>query len=313
MDNFMFSINATMPVFFTMLLGMFFKKIGLFDDIFVSRINKFVFTAALPALLFRDISGVDFTDVWDGKMVGFCFLATVISIVISMAVSCLFDKKIQGEFIQASYRSSAAILGIAFIQNIYGKSEMTSLMIIASVPVYNIMAVVVLSFFKPDRGKMDKALIKKTAKGIITNPIILGIAAGMVWSLLKIPRPVILQKTIANLAALATPLGLMAMGGSIKLKQAFSSPGTTVVCTGMKLFGYVAVFLPAAVYMGFTMEKLVAILVMLGSPTTVSSFVMARNMGHEGQFSSGIIMMTTLFSALTLTAALYILKSMGLI
>ena len=226
MDNFMFSINATMPVFFTMLLGMFFKKIGLFDDIFVSRINKFVFTAALPALLFRDISGVDFTDVWDGKMVGFCFLATVISIVISMAVSCLFDKKIQGEFIQASYRSSAAILGIAFIQNIYGKSEMTSLMIIASVPVYNIMAVVVLSFFKPDRGKMDKALIKKTAKGIITNPIILGIAAGMVWSLLKIPRPVILQKTIANLAALATPLGLMAMGGSIKLiRGSFSSGG----------------------------------------------------------------------------------------
>lgn len=313
MDNFIFSVNATMPVFLTMVLGMFFKRIGLFDDTFVSRINKFVFTAALPALLFRDLSGVDFTAVWDGKMVGFCFLVTIVCILVSIGISCFVDKKIQGEFIQASYRSSAAILGIAFIQNIYGTTELTSLMVIACVPMYNAMAVVVLSLFKPDRGKLDGKLIRKTAKGIITNPIILGIAAGTAWSLLRLPQPVIMEKTIENLSVLATPLGLMAMGGSIQLKQAFSRPGTTAVSVAMKLCGYVIIFLPIAVHMGFTTEKLVAILIMLGSSTTVSSFVMARNMGHDGQFTSGVVMMTTLLSALTLTAELFILRSMGLI
>lgn len=313
MDNFIFSVNATMPVFFTMILGMFFRKAGLFDDTFVSRMNKFVFSAALPALLFHDISGVDFRSVWDGKMVGFCFFATIVSILISIGISCFVDKKIQGEFIQASYRSSAAILGIAFIQNIYGTSEMTSLMIISSVPVYNAMAVAVLALFKPDRGRMDGRLLKQTGKGIITNPIILGIAAGMVWSLLRIPQPVILQKTVENLSVLATPLGLMAMGGSIQLKQAFSKPAATAVSIVMKLCGYVIIFLPIAVHMGFTREKLVAILIMLGSSTTVSSFVMARNMGHDGQFTSGVVMMTTLLSALTLTVELFILKTMGLI
>ena len=65
--------------------------------------------------------------------------------------------------------------------------------------------------------------------------------------------------------------------------------------------------------LGFRNEQLIAILVMLGSATTVSSFVMARNMGHEGTLSSGVIMMTTLLSAFTLTMWLDVLRSFGLV
>ena len=52
MENLIFCLNATIPIFLTLMLGLFFRKIGLFDDTFVSRLNKFVFNAALPALCF---------------------------------------------------------------------------------------------------------------------------------------------------------------------------------------------------------------------------------------------------------------------
>ena len=81
----------------------------------------------------------------------------------------------------------------------------------------------------------------------------------------------------------------------------------------MKLIGFCAIFLPVAAMLGFRNEQLIAILVMLGSATTVSSFVMARNMGHEGTLSSGVIMMTTLLSAFTLTMWLDVLRSFGLV
>ena len=71
-------------------------------------------------------------------------------------------------------------MGIAIIQNIYGNAGMAPLMIIGTVPLYNVMAVVILSILKPERGKVDKALLLKTGKGIVTNPIILGILAGMI-------------------------------------------------------------------------------------------------------------------------------------
>ena len=253
----------------------------------LSKMNKFVFVAALPVLLFEDISTTDLRKAWDTSFVIFCFLATLLSILFSIAVSYrLKDRSIQGEFVQASYRSSAAILGIAFIQNIYGNSGMAPLMIVATVPLYNIIAVIVLSLMKPKRGILRKELILQTGRDILCNPIILGIGAGMLWSLLRIPQPVILQKSLH------------------KRKPA-------LICSFMKLILFVAIFLPIAVSLGFVNDKLVAILVMLGSATTVSCYIMARNMGHEGTLSSSVVMMTTLGSAFTLTMWLYILKSLG--
>ncbi len=314
MENLIFSLNATLPIFLTMMLGWFFRCIGLMDEAFIKKMNKFVFNAALPVLVFQDLATVDFFEVWDTKFVLFCFLATLISILGVTAFSYLWkDRTVQGEFIQASYRSSAAILGIAFIQNIYGDAGMAPLMIIGTVPLYNVMAVVVLSVMKPERGKMDRNLILKTLKGIVTNPIILGIVSGMLWSVLKLPMPVILEKTVKNVAVLASPLGLMAMGASFELKQAGTKLKPALTASAIKLVLLAAVFLPVAVVLGFREEKLVAILVMLGSATTVSCYIMAKNMGHEGTLTSSTVMLTTLLSAFTLTGWLYLLKALVLI
>ena len=219
----------------------------------------------------------------------------------------------KGEFIQASYRSSAALLGIAFIQNIYGDAGLAPLMIIGSVPLYNMMAVAVLSFFQPEQRKRDKLLWKKTLKGIVTNPIIIGIAAGLFWSALRIPMPYVIEKTVSNIGAVATPLGLMALGASFDVQKALGKIKPVIAACMLKLVGFTAVFLPFAVMLGFRREELIAILVMLGSATTVSCYVMAKNMGHEGTLTSGVVMLTTVFSAFTLTGWLFILKSMNLV
>ena len=314
MENLVFCLNVTVPIFLTLLLGYFFRKIGLFDDAFVSRMNKFVFVVPLPVLLFQDIARINIYEAWDFRMVAFCFSITSVSIIISVFLSrFLHPSDIRGEFIQASYRSSAAILGIAIIQNLYGNAGMAPLMIIASVPLYNVMAVVILSIFKPGQGKLNDVVLKRTLKGIITNPIILGIAAGTFWSLLRLPFPKILDSTVGNLAKTATPLGLMAMGGSLRFGKAFSRLKASVACTFMKLVGYEALFLPLAIRCGFTQDKLVSIIIMLGSASTVTCFVMAKNMDHEGSFSSGVVLLTTVFSAFTLTLWLFICKNLGLI
>lgn len=314
MNNLLFSLNATMPIFLTMIVGWFLKRVGSIDEAFVNRLNKFVFKVALPVLLFEDLAEVDFFEVWDTKFVIFCFCVTLICILAVALISFLWkERSIQGEFIQAAYRSSAAILGIAFMQNIYGNSGMAPLMIFATVPLYNVMAVIVLSVMKPVREPLSKKVVLDTCKGILTNPIILGIAAGMVWSLLKIPMPAILTKTVHNVAVLATPLGLISMGGAFEFKNVSRHMVPSVAAAFIKLVLLAAVFLPAAVWLGFTNEKLIAILVMLGSATTVSCYIMAKNMGHEGILTSNTVMLTTLCSAFTLTAWLFLLKTFGFI
>lgn len=314
MENLIFSLNATIPIFLMMVLGVFFRKTGLLKENMINGLNQFVFKATLPVLLFGDLAKQDFAQAWNGKFVAFCFVVTLVSIsLVALMSMALKDKSQRGEFIQGAYRSSAAILGIAFITNIYGNSGMAPLMIIGSVPLYNIMAVVVLSFTKPGQNGMSPELIKKTLKGIATNPIILGILAGALWSVLRLPMPTILTKTVSSLGGLTTSLGLMAMGAAFNWSEAKSGMGPAFAASFMKLIGLCTLFLPVAVLLGFREAELIAILVMLGSSTTVSSYVMARNMGHSGVLSSSIVAITTLGSAFSLTFWLYVLKTLALI
>ncbi len=316
MENLIFSLNSTMPVFIMMLLGAFLKHIRLFDDAFASKMNKFVFLIPLPCLLFSQLSEIDFKAAWNTRFVTFCFVSTAICILIAFVLS-LFIKNnaLRGEFVQASYRSSAALLGIAFIQNIYGNAGFAPLMIIGSVPLYNIMAVVVLSITSPQSSstKIDKTILKKTALGIITNPIMIGIALGLLWSALKLPVPYVMNKAISSIGNVATPMGLMAMGASLDFKKAFGHMRPTLCATFMKLIGFAAITLPFAIWLGFRNAELVAILIMLTSATTVSSFVMAKNMGHEGTLTASTVMLTTLLSAFTVTFWLFLLRSACLI
>lgn len=314
MEDLIFSLNATIPLFLTMVLGLLFRKMKLFNDSFLDGMNSFVFKVALPAALFNDLAGEDFFEIWDIKFVLFCFVVTLICISVSIVLAkCMKLGDETGEFAQASYRSSAGIMGIAFMENIYGNAGMAPLMIAAAVPLYNIMAVVILSIFKPNGGRLSKDTVIKTLKGIVTNPIILGIIIGMLWSILKLPRPGIMMKTVKYLANVSTPLGLMAVGASFEIGSVMGRLKPALIASSCKLVIWCAIFIPAAVMLGFTHEKLLAILVMLGSPTTVSCFIMAKNMGHKGTLTTNAVMITTLLSAFTLTGWVYLLRVMGLV
>ena len=243
LDDLRFSLNATMPVFLMMVFGYICRRIGLLDEHTTSKVNRFTFRTLLPALLFADLSKADFRTVWDSKFVLFCVCVTLLSILTAGAYSLLHkDKAERGEIIQASYRSSAAVLGIAFVRNIYGDSLMAALMVLGTVPLYNIAAVTVLSLTSPEKkdgGRRSLAL--STVKGIATNPIILGIVVGMAWSLLRIPQPVILERSVSYLANMATPLSLIALGASFRTSEAKGRVRVTVGIAFIKLVLFCAV------------------------------------------------------------------------
>ena len=160
MENLIFSLNATLPIFLLMVLGYVFNKLHIIDEKAASWMNKFVFKVALPVLLFEDLAEQDFAGTWNGRFVLFCFLVTLLSILVITLISKLIikNKAERGEFIQGSYRSSAALLGIAFIHNIYGTGStgMAPLMIIGSVPIYNIFAVIILMLTAPKSAVLGR-------------------------------------------------------------------------------------------------------------------------------------------------------------
>jgi len=109
---------------------------------------------------------------------------------------------------------------------------------------------------------------------------------------------------------MASPLALIALGASFEICDVKEKWKEIMGVTCTKLLLWCMIFLPVAIYVGFRDEKLVAILVMLGSATTSSCFIMSKNMGHRGVISSCSVMVTTLLSSFTLTMWLFILKSL---
>lgn len=312
MENLIFSLNATLPVFLVMVAGGILGKLGFLPKEFCKASDKLTFKVTLPIMLFLDMADVDMAHDFEPKFVLFCFGATLISILVIWALARTFmrDKTIIGEFVQASYRSSAAVLGVAFIQNIYGDAGMAPLMILGSVPLFNIFAVLILMIESPQE-QHEAPRPAQLFYGVITNPILLGIIAGTIFSLLPVELPVIAEKTLDSLASLTTPLALLSIGASFEGPKALKKAGPTLVAALIKTVGLSAIFIPCALALGFREKELIALLIMLGSPTTPSSYVMAKNMGHEGVLTASAIAATTLLSALTLTGWIFILHGGG--
>lgn len=316
MDNLVFSLNATIPLFLVMVVGYILRRIKFIDEPFVKSLNQFNYTVTLPVLLFQDMSEADFYTEWDFKYVAFCFLGTLCCYLIILAITLLFvkDKSIRGEFLQASYRGSAAVLGMAFIANIYDTSSAaTPLMILGTVPLYNVLAVITLSLLGPNSEGLTKKAIKNTLIGILKNPILWGIFLGMIPALLRIQYPVMIDKTLSLIARLASPLALIGLGAGFEGKKAIAKIKPTIACAFIRLFAQPLIFLPIAALLGFSGEKMVALLIMLGAPTTASCYIMAKNMGHEGVLTSSVVVATTFFSSVSLTLWLFLLKTFGLI
>ena len=230
----------------------------------------------LPILLFRDIAQGRITEQFDPVFFFFCAGATTVYFFAVWIGASLFlkDKSMVGAFTQGAFRGSQAILGVAFVQNL------------------------VLTVTAPDAQQADhRGLVGKTLRGIITNPIILGIFAGLPFSLLAIDFPPMLDKGLSMLGNCATPMALLSIGAGFEGAKAIKKLGPTCAAVFIKLVLLSAIFLPMGVALGFREQTLVAIVILCG----------------DHVLSSSIIVLSTALSAVTLTLTLFILRSMALI
>ena len=316
LENFIYSINVTLPIFLVMVIGYILEQTGMLNDNFVTVANRFNFKVTLPFMLFKDISRVDIRAVFDIRYVLFCALVSTACFWLIWGGTKLFvkDKSIRGAFVQASFRGSAAVMGLAFIQNIYGESAMGPLMIVSAVPLYNIFSVLVLTFESNEAESLNKKeKIKQAFINIAKNPIIISILLGLIVGLIGIDFSELIDKTVNSVSQMATPLALITIGAGFEGRKALAKMKPTIAAAMIKLVIQPLLFLPVAAWMGFAGEKIIAILIMLSSPTTPSCYIMAKSMHNDEVLTASVVVVTTLLGAVTLTMWIFVLKTVGLI
>jgi malate permease and related proteins len=306
------TLAATGPIFFLILLGIVLKRFGLMDDRFIAMSSRLVFTVCLPVLLFTTIIKIDLSKTLDWSLVGFSLAATIGAFLLSWLVAMLWvnPRSDRGVFVQGAFRGNLAVIGIALAASAYGESGLAiaSLLMAAMTILYNILAVIVLSFYA-DAGSFSW---RSTLKGIAGNPLILSIVAALIVAALRIPLPDVAINTGSYLGSMALPLAVLGSGAGLSLSALTDSSYATGLCLALKLAVIPLVFTVLAWWLGFEGSTLGVVFLLLASPTAAASFVMAQSMGGNATLAANIVMTTTLGSIVTTSVGLFVLKASGI-
>ncbi len=315
MDNILFSLGVVLPLFLTMATGYLLRRLRLADEHFFSVANNVCFKALLPLMIFDNLYSSDLTSVLDIKLILFCVITVFALAVLLMFIVPLFikDNSRRGVMIQGMFRSNFLLFGVPLVRSLSGEDgvALVSMLIVVIIPLFNAMAVVSLALFQTENGK--RYSVWGVVKSIITNPLIISsaIAVGAVLAGVKLPD--FLSKTISSIAGIATPLSLIVLGGEFNAGNVKNYIGDTLIAVLVKLAVVPAVMLPLAISFGFRETALCAVLTLFASPVAVSSYVMAKTGGGDGDLAANLVIFSTLFSSVSIFFIVLILRSLGFI
>lgn len=312
MENFILSFNVVTPLFIIMSLGYYLKYIKLLDKQTLNVMNSVCFKVFLPILLFFNIYQSDVKSSFNINLITF----SVSSIVILFIVLCFLipkiekDNKKRGVMIQGIFRSNFVIFGMPIATSIYGEGNIgtTALLIAVIVPLFNLLSVISLELFRD--GEIN---LKKILKGIITNPLIIASAIGILFVTLNITLPKFIEKSVSDIAKIATPLSLILLGGSFSFSHIKEYLNHTIIIVFNKLIFVPLIFIPIAIKLGFRGIELLTILLIFAAPVAVSTFQMSKQMDGDSILAEQSIVFTCLFCIPTVFLWILTLKQLSLI
>lgn len=312
MENLILSFNVVAPLFFMMVLGYFLKYIKMYDQHTLDIMNKLVFKVFLPVLLFYNVYTTDLGEAVDIKLILYAASGVLILFLLLVLIVPRLEKENpkRGVLIQGVFRSNFVIFGIPVATSIYGEGNVgtTAMLIATIVPLFNVLAVISLEIFRESQIN-----VKKIAKGVITNPLIIAAVIGIIFLLIGIQLPIAVLSTVKDVSKMATPLGLILLGASFSFSDVKKYLNETIIIVIVKLVLVPAIMVPLSVYLGFRGIALLTLTIIYGAPTGVSTFQMAKQMDGDSDLAAQLIVFTSFFCIITMFIWIYILKSMAFI
>ncbi|MDD3243438.1 MAG: AEC family transporter [Eubacteriales bacterium] len=316
MSDLLFSLEAVIPLFAAVFLGYFLRVKNMIGDQFINGANRLTFKVVLPLLIFYNIISNDFTGAVNMKLIGFAIGGVLAAFLLALVLVPLLikDNTQRGVVIQCIFRSNFLLFGLPLVKNLFGEDGTlaVSMLIAIIVPIFNALAVVALSIFSKKNQTGKKQNWKAILLDIIKNPLIIASVCGFLVGLLPFSLPNFLLKSIKDISAMATPLALLALGGTFRFESARTNLKAILIAVSGRVLIVPGIMLTAAVLCGFRGAELGALTALFASPVAVSSYVMAVNAEGDGQLAAHLVVFTTVASALTIFGFVYFMKALNL-
>ena len=281
---------------------------------FMNKLNKVVFRAFFPLLMFNNMYQLkrDFSlnlTLVATAVLSVLFLQALLLLVVPRLVK---ENPRRGVIIQAIYRSNFVLFGIPLAANLFGDdgSALASMMVAIVIPVYNVTAVIILEMFRGDGGKTNPLVL---VRNVCTNPLILGAAVGLVFFALRIKLPSSVEGPVSQFAGMTTPLALFVLGGTLHFSAIRGNLKYIVPSMTLKLALLPLLITALATVLGFSNVERFVIFEMYATPVATASYSMAQNMGGDGELAGQFVVLSTAASVVTIFLWVYLFTSIGFI
>jgi malate permease and related proteins len=294
-------VNTIVPVFLVILLGYFLHAKELLPAPIVGPLNRLVFYLAIPAMIFREISRVSFSAYFSASMLVGTLAPILMVFLLGLVVLRLLKipAPFAGTFLQSSQHGNLGYIGLAVAYYLLGADGLTAASILAGfmMLLQNFLSVLGLEIFYqgPERKHKTWFLIKK----VVGNPVVLSALAGILFSVLRIPLPIIADRGLKIISDMSLPLALLIIGGSLSFGLIRSHLKLAVGAGILKLLFLPALGLLLCEGLRVPTAQFLPGLILLGSPTATVTYVMASEMQGSTDLASAAVTMNTLASCLT--------------
>lgn len=331
------AFNAVVPIILIVLLGYFLRQKQFLSDDFLRIGNKLVFRVLLPVLLFMNVYNIpSFSSIrWDIVLycVGITFLLFGVGLAVALVGTPVPQRR--GVILQCCFRSNFALIGLPLAAAV-GNDEavaLVSVLFAFTIPLFNTLAVIALTMFLP-QGDKKSSSIGGILLSVVRNPLIIGVALGLVVLLAReLQRSFcgevvfrlsedlpFLHSFLTSVKSAATPLGLLVMGGQFDFSATKAMKREILIGTLARLvlapligvgLGIVLSQFTNLLHLG--QNDYPALVALYGTPTAVSSAIMAGEMDNDQQLAVQLVVWTSIGSVFTVFAMICALMAMGLL
>ncbi len=297
------TLGGIYPILFLILSGFVLAKIQFLGESFIADLNKLAYWVVFPAFLFISIARAEIVP-------GFLWSALLILFFVSITVGCLgfFSAKLMGKsnadcasIAQCSFRANNAFFGLPVIVfSLPDASEHLKLAVLALVPVtiiFNVLSVLTFVFAS---GREVAGSFLVAAKSLIFHPLLLSSAAGLLVASLQIPFPMVVGKPLELLGAVALPVALLCIGGTLSEFRLRTGTLEALLPVTYKLAVAPAVTWLFCILLGLDNPETLILVVYAACPTAASAYTLASQMGGNTSLTSACIALSTIFSVVPL-------------
>lgn len=310
----MIIVDTLAPVLVIIVLGAVLAHWKFLGETFLADLNKLAFWIALPALIFESVADAGTPGAQTGLLLTVT-LGTTLVVFGGTWIGCRIagvPRETLGSFVQAAFRGNLAYIGVpvlAYAFATYPEGEAgghlaTALLVMAPMmALYNVLAVIALQ--SEQHQTISLATIRLVGITLIRNPLIIASIAGLLFSVMDIPLPQFVQRSLAAVGGAAVPVSLLCIGGALVSMSLVGNRKSITAASLIKVVLSPLIAWALALGLGLSAEEMRIALVLSACPTAAAAFIMARQMRGDVPFTSGTIALSTILSAGSLSAALW--------